>query len=121
MLENFTKDMLKDGMVIQNRCGEYRLVINGCLVGDDICGNLRSYTEDLYSLIDPSYDVVAIYRKIQTLEDINTNHREPFWVRKEITKIKEVEDTKKDAKEVTMAEVEEKFGCKVKIINDKNT
>ena len=121
MFEDFAKDMLRDGMVTLNRCGEHRLVINGCLIGDDVCGNLRNYTEDLCSIIDPSYDVVAIYREIQTLEDINDNHRVPLWVRTEITKIKEVKDTKKDAKEVTMAEVEEKFGCKVKIINDKNT
>ena len=110
-----TKDMLRDGMVIQNRCGEHRLVINGCLIGDDVYGNLRTYTEDLCSTTDPSYDVVAIYREIQTLEDINDNHRVPLWVRKENTKIKEVKDTK----EVTMAEIEEKFGCKVKIVKEK--
>ena len=115
MFGAFTKDMLRDGMVIQNRCGEHRLVINGCLVGDDVHGNLRTYTEDLCSIVDPSYDVVAVYREIQTLEDINDNHRVPLWVRKENTKIKEVKDTK----EVTMAEIEEKFGCKVKIVKEK--
>lgn len=105
----FTKDMLRDGMVIQNRCGEHRLVINGCLVGDDVYGNLRTYTEDLCSTTDPSYDVVAVYREIQTLEDINSNHRVPLWVRKENTKIKEV----------TIADIEKKFGCKVKIVKEK--
>lgn len=114
MYKPFTKDMLKNGMVIQNRCGEHRLVINGCLIGNDVYGNLRTYTEDLCSTADPIYDVVAVYREIQTLEDINTNHRPPLWVRKENTETKET-------KEITMAEIEEKFGCKVKIINDKNT
>lgn len=113
MYKTFTKDMLENGMIIKNREGEFRLMLNNCLIGEIHYGTLDNYSADLRSITNSNFDVMEVYAKIDVLRDINPNNRatvdkNPIWVREEI-------------KEVTIAEIEEKFGCKVKIIKDKNT
>lgn len=107
MYKTFTKDMLENGMVIKNREGKFRLVLNQRLVGDDTYGRLGSYTTDMRSNSDPCFDIMEVYDKIDTLRDITKYHKCLLWTRKE----------SEEVKEVTMTEVEEKFGCKVKIVN----
>lgn len=109
MYKTFTKDMLENGMIIKNREGEFRLVLNNCLIGEIHYGTLDDYSTDLRSITSSNFDVMEVYTMIHVLKDINPNNRvtvdkNPIWVREEI-------------KEVTMAEVEERFGCKVKIVN----
>ena len=127
------KSELKTGMIVTTRDGVEWLVLKDIgFAYTSSCGNtykdgvlinilyssswngLRYYDEDLMyqkkSLDDDNYDIVKVERvdhptdmlNIERLK--NKNLRTLLWERKEI-------------KEVTMAEVEEKFGCKVKIIN----
>lgn len=105
MIKNFTKDMLQTGMVIKNREGDYRLVINNMLVGENCYGNLNEYSDDMRSDYNHEYDVMEVYTKINVLRDIeHINPGRFLWARKE-------------PREITMDEIEEKFGCKVKIVN----
>lgn len=105
MIENFTKDMLQTGMVIKNREGDYRLVINNMLVGENYYGDLYLYSDDMRSGCNHEFDVMEVYTKIKVLRDIkHINPGRLLWTRKE-------------PREITMGEIEEKFGCKVKIVN----
>ena len=68
----------------------------------------QGYNDDLTMDSGANWDIVKVYEDVNCL---NFDDDSPFcslsllWKRDSI-------------KEVTMAEVEEKFGCKVKIIND---
>lgn len=105
MIKNFTKDMLQTGMVIKNREGDYRLVINNKLVGENCYGDLNEYSDDMCSDYNHEFDVMEVYTKINVLRDIeHINAGRLLWTRKE-------------QREITMDEIEEKFGCKVKIVN----
>ena len=111
-----TKSELQTGMIVKLRNGNCFLVLlnykgnKDILAGMDRCCditdvwiNLDSYQEDLTHGIIEKYDIMEIY---------NTR---PFAVNMLHQRIWKRED---EVKEVTMQEVEEKFGCKVKIINN---
>lgn len=103
---------LKNGMVVKTRNNDIFVIIDEFLV--DKLGHIpiRSYNEDmtLPSYIDKNgiYDIMELYEKCETLNLENHIHTHcPIWKREE-TPI-----------EVTMAEIEEKFGQPVKIVKEK--
>ena len=109
MYKEFTKADLKNSMVVKYRNGKRRMVVDDLLVGENYYGELTMYNNDLTHKTDNERDIMAVYPKAHIFAMLNDieSYFTPLWERSE-------------AKEVTMAEIEEKFGCKVKIV-DKNT
>ena len=119
MVDKFTKSDLKDRMVVETRDGDKYILIDDRLLSDTNYLWLNShydehnlfhhgYNDDLTMSSGANWDIVKVYEEVNCL---NFDENNPFcslsllWERKPV-------------KEVTMAEVEEKFGCRVKIIND---
>lgn len=119
MIKKITKSDLKDRMVVETRGGEKYILIGdrflsktGFLWLDTFYDNNhvhhQGFNDDLTMSSGANWDIVKVYEKANSL---NFDESHPFcslsllWKRDSI-------------KEVTMAEVEAKFGCKVKIIND---
>ena len=112
-MKNFTKSDLKNRMVVEDRKGRLKIYIDGILLGDETYSLIGDYNEDLmYGKRSFSeLDIVKVYEQVRVccyLYGDNLSNLSLIWQREEV-------------KEVTMTEVEEKFGCKVKIVNDKNT
>jgi hypothetical protein len=114
MYKEFTKADLKNGMVVEQRGGTRKIVINDRLIGYDSFGELKNYEDNLLKKVllgSSDLDIVKIYQPTNTLYDfIEGTNLKLIWQRQE----------KPNYKEITIAEIEEKFGCKVKIV-DKNT
>jgi hypothetical protein len=112
MYKEFTKADLKNGMVVEQRCGARKIVINDRLVGYDSYGELITYEDNLLKKVgygSSDLDIVKIYQPADTLYDsIKSISLKLIWQRQE----------KPNYKEVTIAEIEEKFGCKVKIVSE---
>lgn len=118
MLENFTKSDLKNRMIVEIRTGEKYILVDDRFLSktgflwlnthtDKNGAFHRGYNDDLTMDSGANWDIVKVYKAVNCL-DFDENS--PFcslsllWERNSI-------------KEVTMAEVEEKFGCKIKIVN----
>lgn len=108
MLKNFTKSELKSDMVVQTKDGSNYVVRGKWLYGTSSVINIDHYQEDLTIRGMPWLDIVKIYSGLFFNKFLEEYSNDLIWQREEV-------------KEVTMAEVEEKFGYKVKIIKDKNT
>lgn len=105
MTGSFTKADLKNRMVVEYRCGWRRLVVDNVLMGDGLYGRLDGYTDDLLEKDQHSeYDIMKVYEQIHCIP-IPFGCLELIWQREE-------------TKEVTMEDIEKKFGCKVKIVNE---
>ena len=105
-MEEFTKSDLKNRMVVEYRNGERRMVVDNVLVGNTLFGYLEEYNDDLTNKEFSILDIMKVYDVICNLEAlISPRCLRLLWQRSEV-------------KEVTMAEVEEKFGCKVKIVKE---
>jgi hypothetical protein len=114
-MKNFTKDDLKNRMIVEYRNGERRMVIDDILLGDNDWCSLCQYSDDLICTSCrvgencSDYDIMKVFSEIYSYNRMRTisidNGDKLLWQRLEV-------------KEVTMAEVEEKFGCKVKIVSD---
>lgn len=102
------KSDLKNRMVVEYQNGYRRMVVGDRLMGINGSGYLDDFNEDLTMQNSPSrdFDIMIVYNQIGTLDEIKrVNSCNKIWERHEV-------------KEVTMAEVEEKFGCKVKIVKE---
>lgn len=119
-LENstaFTKSDLKDGMVVEYRNGDRCVVINGYFMKPTGYGwmPINDYDDELHSKgglsLDRAYDIVKVYSsKAKNMPDYcDASKLTLIWERKE-----EPEYT-----EMTVEEIEEKLGYKVKVIADK--
>ena len=106
-MKDFTKADLKNRMVVENRDGKRFMVVDNWLVGYDYCSELSNYRENLKHVTFDEFNIEKIYQKERTFDKVKNIevYGNPIWERHEI-------------KEVTMAEVEEKFGCKVKIVKE---
>lgn len=106
-MKEFTKADLKNRMVVEYRNGLLRLVVGDTLIGKGGYIPLGAYNENLIiEAGSAGFDIVKIYDIISNLDYLeNIETLDLLWERAEV-------------KEVTMAEVEEKFGCKVKIVNN---
>ena len=116
-----TKADLRTGMVVEDRSGFVGVVLKGTNQGDIIkwfydatdssiindCDDMEDFNSDLTFADDYEYDIVKIY---------DTDDPELYTT----TKVHDVKyliwEREEEAKEVTLKEVEEKFGCKVKIV-----
>ena len=108
-MKEFKKSDLKNRMVVQYRNGERKLVVDNLLMDRHESDLLNVYNNDLTfkDRYCNEFDIVRVYPEVNTFEQmliIEQKHK-PIWQRSEV-------------KEVTMSEVEEKFGCKVKIVKE---
>ena len=110
-----TLNDLKTGMIVKIRNGEYHIIMRDFIDDGDIlaglsCNNkilgtwtsLSNYNKDMTHSGVPYLDIVSVYASYPYSADPPTRL---LWERKEY-------------KEVTMHEIEEKFGCKVKIVGN---
>lgn len=105
------KSDLKNRMVVECRNGRRYMVIDDMLLSTTGYNYLSTYTSDLLMKTTPltehlaGYDIVKVYRKrLNVLSFMYLDTNDVLWERSEV-------------KEVTMSEIEKKFGCKVKIVN----
>ena len=99
-------DLIPGKHAIVMRKGWVGLVLDGYLMGESQYYSLKDYTEDLLDIVnDKENDAIKILEI------------PPYTIFKEIFRSKVVWE-RHEVKEVTMAEVEKKFGCKVKIIEE---
>lgn len=113
---------LKTGMIVTLRDGLEYVVFRNCknlfhydssdiLVNSKTCSwhNLSKYTDDLCCCTDKEWDIVKVEIPCHPYCNMNIDYerekRKVFWERENVL-------------EVTMAEIEEKFGCKVKIVKE---
>lgn len=107
---------LKTGMIVKIRNGEYHIIMRDFIDAGDVlaglsCSNiisgtwtsLSNYNQDMTHPTRAFLDIVNVYASSVYSADTPTRL---LWERNEY-------------KEVTMKEIEEKFWCKVKIIEDK--
>lgn len=105
-VQEFTKADLRNRMVLECRNGTRYLVIDDILMRNRCHSMLSDYDDNLIEIKtkNPRLDIVRVYEEILNYDFLDyTNNL--LWERDSV-------------KEVTMAEVEAKFGCRVKIIND---
>ena len=111
-----TLDDLKTGMIVKTREGKYYIIMRDFIdCGDILAGlsdnnriseswtSLSKYNQDMTHSELPSLDIVNVYAS--SVYSVDTPTR-LLWQSEEY-------------KEVTMKEIEEKFGCKVKIVENK--
>lgn len=107
MQKEFTKADLKDGMVVEYRDGDRRLVINECLVGKDAHYELSAYNENLKNEY-PGLTIMKVFKicRRAILGDIlDDDNLELIWERKEPKKMT-VEEMRKKLEELTGEEIE---------------
>ena len=110
-----TLDELKTGMIVKTREGNSHIVMRDFIdEGDILAGlsnnnvisntwtSLSNYNQDMTHSALPNLDIVGVYDSYPYSADTS---KRPIWERKEY-------------KEVTMSEIEEMFGCKVKIVEE---
>ena len=118
VIDKFTKSDLKNRMVVETKNHLFYIVIGEWLVGETGSIKLDSYSYDLYNYYN-KHDIIRVYYPVYRLDgfiqhpiDLHTTVTNScmrlLWERTSV-------------KEVTMAEIEEKFGCKVKIVNGDNS
>lgn len=104
-MKDFTKADLKNRMVVECRNGEKYMVIDDKLLSINGYNFLYIYNKDLTTTTSGErFDIMKVYDQFYSL-DFNEDDLKLLWQRSEV-------------KEVTMAEVEAKFGCKVKIVKE---
>lgn len=106
-VQDFTKADLRNRMVLERRDGVRYLVIDDILMRNRCHSMLSDYDDNLIEIKtqNPRLDIVRVYEEILNYDFLDyTNHL--LWERKAY-------------KEITMTEIERKFGCKVKIVNDR--
>lgn len=100
----FTKDMLKDGMVVMSRNQDNyfskgrMLFLNGNLVSDCGVEYLSSYRDDLTNIHGSDFDIMYVYTVSEAFNlDIDQWSLQLLWERKEKSasqlKIEEIDDT----------------------------
>lgn len=124
MIKEFTKSDLKNRMIVELRNGDKYLVVDNRLLGES--GYL--FLTDTQNVSSGEYNENLIFVGTKYYPDYPTDysHFDIMKVYREVNKRYFEDDPdclfllweRKPIKEVTMAEVEAKFGCRVKIIND---
>ena len=110
-----TLDDLKTGMIVKTREGKYNIVMRDFIDEGDIlaglsrnnkisetCTHLSNYNQDMTNSRFPHIDIMSVYASYPYSAD---TQKKLLWERKEY-------------KEVTIRDIEEKFGCKVKIVEE---
>lgn len=105
--KEFTKADLKDGMVVEYRDGDRRLVIDKYLIGKNAHYELSTYNENLEDGY-PRLTIMKVFkiRQIAILERIlDDDNLELIWERKEPKKMT-VEEMRQKLEELTGEEIE---------------
>lgn len=108
----FTKADLEGGMVVELRNGERLLVTREYWVGNYRCFDRIIFSDDLTHKNDEKLDVIKVFRVrdprclVEVFDDRTLGL---IWERKE----------EPDFTEMTVAEIEEKLGYKIKVVGDK--
>ena len=106
----FTKADLKDGMVVEYRNGDRRLVLGECFVGHNNCSHFNVWYDD--NLINNNNascrDVCKVYKSSPELMNqcFDDKYLTLIWERKE----------KPEPEEMTLAEVCKALGKEIKIV-----
>ena len=116
MQSTFTKSDLRDGMIVEYRNGKMRLVVDDQLLGVDMgeCADLCNYYDDLNNIFSSDLTVDRVYVKNKIVDNIRSlfciNHLKLIWEREAVKEISTSE---------VMKILREKFGCDVKIVENK--
>lgn len=109
MRKEFTKADLKDGMVVEYRNGERRIVIDNMLIGKSGFSTLNKFSENLKENEQAeAIDIMKIYiiLKARRFESVlNDNNLELIWDREE-TKRMTVEEMRQKLEELTGEKIE---------------
>lgn len=107
--KSFTKSDLKDGMVVEYRDGDRRIVLNNKFVWRSGYLDFEDFNDDFVSR-GGSYKIVKVYiSSATTLDDwCNDHFLELIWERKE----------EPAHKEMTVEEIEKELGYKIKVVGD---
>ena len=107
-LFEFTKADLKDGMVVEYRDGNKRVVLGDKLMGENCYLPLRCICDDLTGASGKCYDIVKVYTSsAHTLHDYcDSRYLTLIW--------------EAPAKKMTVAEIEKELGYKVEIVSEGN-
>ena len=111
----YTLDDLKTGMIVKTKDGNSHIVMRDFIDEGDILAGLSHnnvisntwisfsrYNKDMTHSALPNLDIMSVYASYTYSAD---TPKRLLWERKEY-------------KEVTMSEIEEMFGCKVKIVEE---
>jgi hypothetical protein len=110
-LVKFTKQNLKDGMVVKLRNGRKYFVCDNLLMGQSSFIDLNAFNNELEQLGSDEFDIVGVYKTKghqfnNVFFDANLTL---LWERREEPKYKEM----------TVEEIEKELGYKIKVIADK--
>lgn len=110
-----TLDDLKTGMIVETRNGDSYIVMRDFIDDGDVLGGLSdsdnitntwtsldNYNKDMKHNLLPEIDIMSVYASYSYNID---KPKKLLWKREEY-------------KEITMREIEEMFGCKVKIVEE---
>ena len=107
MQKEFKKADLRDGMVVEYRDGDRRLVIDECLVGKDSHYELSAYNENLENEY-PRLTIMKVFKicRRAILESIlDDDNLELIWERAESKKMT-AEEMRKKLEELTGEQIE---------------
>ena len=93
-------------IIVKHRDGEFSYMFEDRFLSKDTWITIDDYNSNLNSDRSPSCEVIAIYKVFNAckIEDLfNINNLELLW--------------EKEAKKVTMKDIENKFGCRVEIVD----
>lgn len=108
MVDKFTKSDLKSNMVVRLRDGRVGVIFGNYIItaSSIIYIYIYHYNDDLTMSCSKGIDIVQVFDHLDFSSVLDDSVL--IWDRQR----------EEEIKEVTMAEVEAKFGCRVKIIND---
>ena len=116
-MDKFTKEDLKDGMIVEYRGGKVRrLVIGNLLLGEGGWMPLLKYDQNLHHNSNRDFDIVKVYLsndRATNLPDLleRQGAHDLIWEREQPKEIPASE---------AMKILREKFGCEVKLVEDMN-
>lgn len=106
---------LKTGDIVKLRSGDICICLGDTITWPNRCTSfkLSRYTDDLKHCEASKYDIMYVRHQppisLRDLESVFSGMRHLCW-----------DWEREEVKEVTMAEIEEKFGCKVKIVKERS-
>ena len=106
VVDKFTKSDLKSNMVVRLRDGRVGVIFGNYIITASSIIYIYHYNDDLTMSCSKGIDIVQVFDHLDFSSVLDDSVL--IWDRQR----------EEEIKEVTMAEVEEKFGCRVKIIND---
>ena len=112
MQKEFTKADLKDGMVVETRCGDKYLVLGNRAIKNSGYNSLNGYGDDLTECEyhDKLFDIVRVFKArndcVYKLDDLfHYENLQAIWERKE-TKRMTVEEMRQKLEELTGKKIE---------------